>query len=250
VRVVLPIWLLVPLVIAAELVLLGLGFWQWQRYGAKQELEAAFRARTAGAPLAVAQLDALPEADRDFQLVQLSGRWDTDHLFRVSNRYRSSIRGEEAIVPLLLDEGGGGGRAVLIDRGWYPLEERERVLAELSAQTQGTVHGLTRRRPDLSGGPLTNGTWSRFDAPTMAATLPYPTAGWVLIEGDLVAADDLGASRQLPVTGWVPFQNEIPHFEYAMTWWGMALILPVFMAARVITGRKRTAEAGDAIASL
>lgn len=241
----LPLWLLVPLIIAAEVVLLGLGYWQWQRHQAKQALEADFIARTAGAPLTVAQLDALPEEKRDFQLVQISGRWDTDRLFRVSNRYRSAFPGEEAVVPLVLDD----GRAVLVNRGWYPLEERENVLARLRAEPRGEVHGLARRRPDLSGGPIAKGTWSRFDAPAMAATLPYPPAGWVLIEGDLVTAEELAATRELPVTGWLPFQSEIPHFEYALTWWGIALVLPVFLVARFVSGR-RSASPHDPVASL
>lgn len=245
-RLTLPVWLLVPLVLAAEAVLVGLGLWQWQRYGAKQELQASFVARTSSAPLTVTQLDALPEPERDFQLVQLTGRWDTERLFRVSNRYRSSFQGEEAVVPLVLDD----GRAVLVNRGWYPIEERDRVLAQLRAEVRAEVHGLSRRRPDLSGGPLANGTWSRFDAPSMAATLPYPSAGWVLIEGDMVRGEELGVSRQLPVTGWVPLQSEVPHFEYAMTWWGMALVLPVFLIARVVSGRRRPAQSRDATASL
>lgn len=245
-RLTLPLWVLIPLVLAAEAVLLGLGLWQWRRYEAKQELQASFVARTSSAPLTVAQLDALPEPERDFQLVQLSGRWDTERLFRVSNRYRSSFQGEEAVVPLVLDD----GRAVLVNRGWYPIEERDRVLAQLRAATRGEVHGLSRRRPDLSGGPLTNGTWSRFDAPSMAATLPYPAVAWVLIEGDMVSAEELGVGRDLPVTGWVPLQSEIPHFEYAMTWWGMALVLPVFLVARAISGRRARPSSGDATASL
>lgn len=250
-RVLLPTWLLVPLVITAELVLIGLGTWQWQRLGQKQALEAAFVARTSGQPLAVAALDAMPEAERDFQLVGLAGRWDTEHLFRVSNRYRvdtrsgAALQGEDAIVPLLLDD----GRGVLVDRGWYPVTERERVLGELRAQTRGEIHGLSRRHPDLSGGPLSSGAWSRFDAVSIAATLPYPTTGWVLIEGDMLA-EDAALPSQLPATGWLPFKNDVPHLEYAMTWWGLALVLPVFVVARSFATRRGRPTAPDPLTSL
>ena len=240
-----PIWVLVPLILAAEVVLIGLGFWQWQRYGSKRELEAQFIARTSGAPLSVAQVEALPAAERDFQLAQLRGRWDTEHLFRVSNRYRASVQGEEAIVPLVLED----GRGVLVNRGWYPIDQRDRVLADLRTQTQAEVHGLTRLRPDLKGGPLQNGTWSRFDAASMSATLPYPSTGWVLTEGDVQAEPATVPPTVLPATGWVAFRNDVPHLEYALTWWGLALVLPIFIGARVFT--ERAAARRDAtVASL
>lgn len=233
-RLKLPVWALVPLVLAAEAVLIGLGFWQWQRYGAKQELEAAFIQRTSGAPLSVAQVDALPDAERDFQLVQVSGRWDVEHLFRVSNRYRASILGEEAVVPLVLDD----GRAVLVNRGWYPSDQRDRILADFRDQSRGDIRGLTRRHPDLNGGPLQNGTWSRFDVVSMAKTLPYPSVEWSVIEGDMLneQASDLPPAT-IPATGWFPFRSDIPHLEYALTWWGLALVLPVFVGARAFTER-------------
>ncbi|MCC6237097.1 MAG: SURF1 family protein [Dehalococcoidia bacterium] len=240
-RLKLPLWVLVPLILSAEAVLIGLGVWQWQRYGAKQELEAQFIERTTGAPMSVAMIDLLPEAERDFQLVQVSGRWDAEHLFRVSNRYRASVQGEEAIVPLLLED----GRAVLVNRGWYPLDQRERVLGDFRAQVSGEVHGLTRIRPDLNGGPLQSGAWSRFDAASMYATLPYRSMGWVLIEGDMLAEPASVPPTVIPATGWVAFRNDVPHLEYALTWWGLALVLPVFIGARVFTeqaARRREAS--------
>ena len=247
-RLVLPGWVLAVLVVLAELTLLALGAWQWQRLGEKRELEAAFDARTAGAPLAAADIEALPPGDRDFQVVSLSGRWDTEHLLRVSNRYRTSILGEEAIVPLVLADGS----AVLVNRGWYPIEERDRVLTELRAQsvTNEPLRGQVQQQPDLDGRPLPNGTWSRFDVASMAASLPYPAHGWAVIEGERVEGDTPPISRQLPVTGWLPYRNTIPHFEYALTWWGLALVLPVVAAARLLQRRRGADHEAPAAASI
>jgi surfeit locus 1 family protein len=243
---VLPRWALALVILAAEAVLVTLGMWQWQRLGEKRALEAAFDARTAGAPLAAAEVDALPASERDFQVVTLTGRWDTERLFRVSNRYRASLLGEEAVVPLVLAD----GRSVLVNRGWYPVEERERVLAELRAQTAAQTKGQVRQRPDLNGGPLSNGTWSRFDVRAMGAALPYPTTGWAVIEGERIESDAIPASRQLPVNGWYPFRNTVPHLEYALTWWGLALVLPVFAVTRFVLRRRSDEEPPDPLASL
>lgn len=251
-RLVLPPWVLALLLVASEVVLLVLGAWQWQRLGEKRDLEAAFDARTAGAPLAAADIEVLPSGERDFQVVSLAGRWDTERLFRVSNRYRTSILGEEAIVPLLLDTGLDGGRAVLVNRGWYPIEERDRVLAELRAQTTAVaqLRGQVQQRPDLAGRPLANGTWSRFDVPAMAASLPYPTSSWAVLEGERLEGDTPPISRQLPVTGWIPYRNTVPHFEYALTWWGLALVLPVVAVARFMQRRRGDQPRTSAHASL
>ena len=247
-RLVLPGWVLAVLVVLAELTLLVLGAWQWQRLEQKRELEAAFEARTAGAPLAAAEVEALPPGDRDFEVVALNGRWDTERLFRVSNRYRSSILGEEAIVPLLLADGS----AVLVNRGWYPIEERDRVLAELRGQsvTNGPVSGQVQQRPDLDGRLLSNGTWSRFDVASMGASLPYPSHRWAVIEGARVDGDTPPISRQLPVTGWIPYRNTVPHFEYALTWWGLALVLPVVAVARLLQRRRGADHEAPAPASV
>lgn len=235
-RLILPTWLLVLLIVAAEVVLVSLGAWQWQRLGEKRDLEDAFDARASAAALAAADVDALSVSERDFQAVALSGNWDTEHLFRVSNRYRTSIQGEDAIVPLILTD----GRAVLVNRGWYPIEERDRVLAELRAQTATStpIRGQVRVRPDLNGGPLANGTWSRFDVRAMGASLPYPTAGWTVIEGARVDGEVPPISRELPVTGWLPYRNTVSHLEYALTWWGLALVLPVCAVSRFVLRRR------------
>lgn len=238
-RFVLPTWLLATLIVVAEVMLVLLGVWQWQRNHEKQQLVAAFEERAARPPLAAAEVDATPPDERDFEVAGIEGRWDTEHIFRVSNRYRSAIQGEEAIVPLILPD----GRGVLVNRGWYPLEERDRVLGELRSQTQGRVEGQVRRRPDLSGGPLSNRTWSRFDAPSMAATLPYPTSGWALIEGKRIETDSIPPGVTLPLTGWYPFVNTIPHLEYALTWWGLAAVFPVFSLVRF--GMQRRGVAAD-----
>jgi cytochrome oxidase assembly protein ShyY1 len=247
-RLVLPGWVLAILVVLAELTLLVLGAWQWQRLDQKRELEAAFDARTAGAPRAAAEVEALPPAERDFEVISLTGRWDTERVFRVSNRYRNSILGEEAIVPLVLADGS----AVLVNRGWYPIEERDRVLAELRADSVASapVRGQVQQRPDLDGRALTNGTWSRFDVTSMGASLPYPTHGWAVIEGERVEGDTPPISRELPVTGWIPYRNTVPHFEYALTWWGLALVLPVVAVARLLQRRRGTDHEAPARASV
>lgn len=252
-RFTLPLWLLIPLIVVAEGVLVFLGFWQWQRNEDKQALERIVASRSDLAPLGFADAAALPLDELDYHRVTLSGQWDTEHVLRVGNSYRSGVRGEEAVVPLRV-EGTSSATAVLVNRGWYPLEERERVLAELRAEQSGTVEGLARYAEGLSGFYVeSSDTWARFDPEAMREAVPYETVPWAVLEGQRVDTLELRPGIEVPMTGWVRYQNETPHLGYALQWWGLALVLPVFVLARAVLSRGRgraAARQGDPLSSL
>jgi cytochrome oxidase assembly protein ShyY1 len=42
-----------------------------------------------------------------------------------------------------------------------------------------------------------------------------------------------------PIGGWTRFQNTVPHFEYALTWWGLAAALVATAVARFVLRRSR-----------
>lgn len=250
-RFTLPLWLLIPLIVVAEGVLVFLGVWQWQRNEDKKELERIVASRSEVAPLGFADAAALPLDELDYHRVTLSGQWDTAHVLRVGNSFRSGVRGEEAVVPLRVE---GASSAVLVNRGWYPLEERERVLADLAAEQSGTVEGLARYAEGLSGFYVeSSGTWARFDPEAMRDSLPYASEPWAVLEGERVESLDLRPGVVVPMTGWVRYRNETPHLGYALQWWGLALVLPVFVVARVVLSRGReraAARQGDPLSSL
>ena len=217
-----PLFVTIPLLAIAGAVLVALGVWQIARWDYKQELAAERHARTAAAPLDIHDTTSAPEAGQiDYRRVVLTGRWDHEHTLTVASSYRFGIRGEEAVVPLLPAD---GGPAVLVDRGWYPLTERERVLAGLQQQAEVRVPGLAR---DLSSGTARHGEsgWSRFDVAAMASAVPVPVAAWGVIEGELLEQPLITPPPTLPVQGYVGYEDTVPHLEYALTWFGMAFAL-------------------------
>jgi cytochrome oxidase assembly protein ShyY1 len=234
-----PSWLLLPLIVVAVVTLVALGFWQWGRYWDKQDLEAQYDARTDAPPLEFGAATALTPEEVDFHRVSLDGRWDSEHVLAITSRFRDGIRGEELVVPLV----AGDGTAVLVDRGWYPLEEREAVLAALSSEETTHVEGLARWAEDGGGRQTTEGGWNRFDPATMAATLPYAAEPWGVIEGEERTDSVLPSSADAyPLGGWVRYDNTVPHFEYALTWWGLAGVLVVTAVARFALRRGRETE--------
>ena len=188
-----------------------------------------------------------PEAVR-FRRLTISGVWDNERSTFLSTRVRFGIIGEELVTPLRPD---GGGPAVLVNRGWYPLSERERVLAELLAEPRGPVSspagsevsGLARL---LTGAPARRtpaGAWSWFDVASMAPGVPYEVVPWLLVQGTLVGdpSDDTGLDRALPLQTFTAFSADTPHLAYATTWYGLAVALLATAAIR-LRGERR----GDA----
>ena len=113
--------LLLVLAVVGAIVLSGLGTWQFMRNGYKQDLARELDARIAAAPLAPAEAFAMPDDGLDYRRLAFVGEWDYDRLQVIANRTRYGRRGEEVVVPLLPAD---GAPAVLVNRVWYPADER------------------------------------------------------------------------------------------------------------------------------
>ncbi len=233
-------WLLGALLVTAFAVLVALGAWQLSRHREKQEIKATFDARTAAGPLGADAARALPPEQLEFRRVRLSGRWDHARTMTVTNRIRFGVRGEEVVTPLLVE----GGPAVLINRGWYPLTRREQVRDAIASQERGFVDGLARYIPTGSARQTVAGAWTRLHVASMAESLPYPVAPWSVVAGDRIQSAPLAPPDELPVTGWLVYENTIPHLGYALTWWGLAVALVVTSVLRF--GLRRNREQQDA----
>ncbi len=238
-------WLLGVLLVSAFAVLVVLGTWQFSRHREKQEIETTFDARTAADPLDIAATRSLTPEQLEFRRVRLAGRWDQAQTMIVTNRIRFGVRGEEAVTPLLVD----GGPAVLVNRGWYPLTRRDQVLADLAGEERGLVDGLARYLPTGSARQTASGAWTRVHVASMAESLPYPVEPWSVVAGDRIEGNSLAPPDELPVTGWLTYENTIPHLGYALTWWGIAVALVVTSAVRFGLRRNREPQGVEPPAS-
>lgn len=225
------------LVAAAFVVLLGLGLWQLDRNQQKRDFTSESEAAIAAPPLA-ADAAAAGDEGNAWRRLALEGEWDYERAQIVANRTRFGLRGEEVHVPLLPP---GGGPAILVNRGWYPRELREQVLAELA--TNEPAEGLILAPFGTAGRRTADGTWTRFDLDAIAAELPYALAPIRVLAGELVESQPRRMPEELPVTGFESFRNTTPHIEYALSWFGLAAALVATAGVR-IWQRRHGEEAG------
>lgn len=189
-------------------VLLALGSWQIRRLAWKEAVLAEIETRIAAPPVA---LPADPDPLRDRYLpVRVRGTFGAAER-PVLVSLRDAGAGYRIIAPFTTED----GRRILIDRGFVPAADKDRARRTGPAEITGNLHwpdevdGFT---PEPDRGAR---IWFARDLPSLAADLGT--------EPVLVVARTPGdpAIRPLPVsTEGIP--ND--HLQYAVTWFGLALV--------------------------
>ena len=233
----LPTPVLLALLTLAVALLFGLGTWQVQRHQWKQGVVAERSARLAATPLeapAVLQ-NALSEVV--WRRVHLKGTWDHAHSMVLANKGRSGVKGEELVTPLIP---AGGGDAILVNRGWYPAAERDRVRAALDAEGVADIEGLAFDASGRTARKTVQGTWTDLAPASMAASTGVPLREWAVLQGTAHDQGTLPASGgPLPARGYRPFENTTPHLQYAFTWYGIGIVLVGVAVARFVVAPRR-----------
>lgn len=208
--------------LAAVLVLVALGTWQMQRLEWKTALIARIEARTAAAPVPLpARID--DPAAWDFRPVRVTGRFLHDREMYLSGRTHQGQVGVEVVTPLLRPD----GPAVLVNRGWVPLDRRDPASRpEGLPDGTVTVEGIARAptgpgwmQPDNQ--PDDN-LWFWVDPDAMAAFAGLTQVAPVIVVA--AAQEDPGL---LPVGGRARLDIPNNHLQYALTWYGLAAVLIV-----------------------
>jgi len=220
---------------SAFLVLLALGSWQVQRAIWKGELNAERRAHIA------APAEPLPEAAQDwaawdYRRVDLKGRFLHAHELMLGARSLNGNVGYHLLTPL--EE--AGGRVVLIDRGWIPLDKKEpETRAEANPEGPVALEGVLRipRKPGWfapANAPEEN-FWIWVDVPAMEQATGLTLAPF------FVEADARPNPGGWPKGGQTQVDLPNDHVQYAITWYALAAALAVIV---VLYHRRKPAE-GD-----
>lgn len=227
------------------LLLIGLGVWQLERLEWKRallaDLSRAISPETSALDLAEAEAAAARDPSLDYVRVTLRGTFD-----HRGERYLFSTRGGEPGWQVITPLETSGGRLVLVDRGFVPdaYKDREKRPESLPPGTV-EITGLLRKRqaqgaftPDNQ--PEQN-IWYWPDLPALFASLDGNAAH--VLEPFLVQALPGPGQPALPKP-LPPNLAAIPnnHFGYALTWFGLALVLAV-MAVLLV---RRTRQIGRA----
>jgi surfeit locus 1 family protein len=214
---------------------LSLGTWQVQRRAWKLDLIARVEQRVHAPvvpPPPPGEWSQVTAANSEYRHVQATGAFLND---------------SETLVQALTDLGAGfwvltplrltDGTVVLVNRGFVPPEQRERAAhGAAEATTAATVTGLLRitepkgwflRRND----PARN-LWYSRDVQALAAARglgPPRVVAPYFIDQEASAASGVatGGANSAPVGGLTVIAFRNAHLTYAITWYGLALLVVV-----------------------
>jgi len=206
-------------------VLLGLGYWQTDRAGAKQEMEERRAASDIIAPLALGSQTTLAESDR-YRPANARGYFVPPQQWLLDNRIYRGQAGYHVFTPFALE--GDDRPRLLVNRGWVAVGASREFLPALPLP-EGSV--------SLSG---------RLDSPAsvglVVGEVPLASlADKVLVQSLDIAA--LGIARGMDLLPYalvidegepgslqydwspIPEMGAEKHLGYAVQWFGLAVAL-------------------------
>jgi surfeit locus 1 family protein len=214
------------LMLAAFVVLIGLGLWQLQRLEWKEGLIAKIEARTKAPPIGLQDATAMAGRGEDpsYYRVRVSGRFDhakERYLFAIS---KEGSAGWHVIAPLATED----GETVLIDRGFVPDNLRAPAL-----RAKGEVEGVVAvtgivRLPDRQdrftpdNEPEAN-RWFWRDKDALARSM-FPGES-VRVAPFFLEAEKGEAPGGWPEGGQTRLDLPNNHLQYAITWFLLAAAL-------------------------
>ena len=240
-------WWTTLLVLAAVGVMVRLGVWQLDRLSQRR----AFNARV-NAQLAAPALDlsgAALGADLttlEYRSAVVTGRYDFSQQIALRNQAwddgQATVRaGVHLLTPLVIE---GSSQAVLVDRGWIPLEQSSpEQWAQFDEPGPVTLRGairLSESRADFGSVSDPMGYlqyWNLVNLPRIQEQMPQ-----LLLPVYI---------QQTPEQAWSSLPNRAPleldlsegsHLGYALQWFGFALVLLAgypFYVRDTLRGRAR-----------
>jgi surfeit locus 1 family protein len=224
------IGLLIPALVAF-LVLIGLGTWQLQRKAWKEGLIAALDAQLAAPPVALPPPAAWPSLDQqtaEYRRVNLSVAFDNAKealVFAAPSAFRPDVTspGYWVFTPGRLAEGG----VVLVNRGFVP-EGRQNPISRPEGQLSGPLQivGVMRwpegRHWFTPNDEPAHNLWFSRDPEAIAAAKGLGSVAPFYIEQASPAPPG-----GLPQPGKLVVKLPDNHLQYALTWYGLAIVLAV-----------------------
>ncbi len=218
-------------------VLVALGTWQIERKAWKEGLIAALTARLAAPPAALpppATWPRLEPASDEYRRVNFTATFDHGKeslVYAAASSFRPDVAGGGPgywiFTPALLPDGG----FVIVNRGFVP-EARKDAASRANGQIAGPVEIVgTMRWPEArhwfspADDPLHNLWFTRDPLAIADAKGVHPVAPFY------VEQETPTPSGGLPQPGRLVVQLRNEHLQYAVTWYGLALVLVVVFAA-------------------
>lgn len=216
-------WTVLALLVA--LLFARLGVWQLNRRTERLARNAAIAARLdqPAVPIAGPVADPVGLAYRH---VVATGVFDYANEIIILNQEYRGNSGARVLTPLRI---AGGDSAVLVDRGWLPLEQsapaaRAAYRGPATAEARGLLQLLPAApsRTPPAPAPATDrqrvDAWLDVDLAAIQRQLPYPLLPMVIQQTGEPAVSTL------PIPAAEPVLDEGPHLGYAVQWFTFATL--------------------------
>lgn len=226
--------------VIAFVVLVALGTWQVERLAWKEGLIATIAERMASTPVPLSDAEArfAAERDVDYVPVTVSGRFDHAH----ERHFFATWQGQSGwfvYTPLILPD----DRVLLVNRGFVPYDRKD-AATRAEGQVEGTVSITGLARNPLAGKPSSmlpdNDPekniyyWKDFGA--MAAAGGHSDRARLVPFFVDANADPVPGGMPLGGVTLVDLPNN--HLQYAVTWYGLALVLLVISVVWLLRHRR------------
>jgi cytochrome oxidase assembly protein ShyY1 len=218
-------------------VCIRLGFWQLDRLHGRKEANRGIAAAEARSPEPLRVLLASspdPTALR-FRRATIIGRYDPDREVLLYGRNASTGEaGDHVLTPLILPDRS----AIVVDRGWVPIESVVPLTGTAAAPPgQVRIVGVlfppdALSTPATGASPAVNVT--KVDLGQLGGQVPYRLLPFYVL---LQRQDPPQAGRLPEMPPLPPFTNG-PHFSYAVQWFSFAAI--AIVGYGVVLRRERT----------
>lgn len=233
--------LLIPAAIVFG-VLVALGTWQLERKAWKEALIAALTERLAAPPVALPSPSAWPRLDQaadEYRRVSFTASFDHGKealVYATASAFRPDVSGAGywVFTPARLADGG----FVMVNRGFVS-DVRKGEATRAAGQIAGPVEITGAMRwPELhhwyspADDPAHNLWYTRDTVAIAAADGIRPVAPFY------VEQEAPAPPGGLPQPGKLVVKLPNNHLQYAVTWYGLALVLVVVFAAYVFKARR------------
>ncbi len=238
-------------------VLLALGTWQVQRLQWKQDLIVKRHSALAGNPVTLADIEAGVELGYDVDWLKVGARGSYRHdLERHVYSLRKGKIGWRLLTPFIVP----GRFAVFVDRGFVPDASKELATRPESitgpAEGEHDIIGFVRvdfAMPGLftpANQPGQN-RWYGIDLIELANTMPddlgfvAPDRYAAILPVVVQLAPGSAPADGLPIVDAVETDLPNKHLQYAVTWYGLAIVLVVISALFYRSRRRQSTERDD-----
>ncbi|HEY4131840.1 MAG TPA: SURF1 family protein [Gemmatimonadaceae bacterium] len=203
--------------VVAIAIFVRLGIWQLHRRDQRRNYNALVVARLKSPEVDFRDLPR-DSSQAHLRRVRVTGTPDYDHELLWAARTLNGSPGVNFLTPVRVP---GSDTAVLVNRGWVYSPDGSTVDENKWRERDTTFSGYAEPIPAIGGVPYSTRprTMARFGYDAIRKALPYPVSPIsIVMTGDSTSAADRVARLTTPPL------DEGPHLNYAIQWFGFALV--------------------------